>query len=44
MRQGWARFPAANAGWDERFPGVFTNRDGTVNTGLLTGPGVGAMP
>lgn len=35
--------PAANAGWDERFPGVFTVRDGTVNTGLLTGPGLGAV-
>jgi L-alanine-DL-glutamate epimerase-like enolase superfamily enzyme len=35
--------PAANAGWDERFPGVFTVRDGTMNTGLLTGPGLGAV-
>lgn len=35
--------PAANAGWDERFPGVFTTRDGTMNTALLTGPGLGAV-
>ncbi|MEO2089249.1 MAG: mandelate racemase/muconate lactonizing enzyme family protein [Gemmataceae bacterium] len=35
--------PAANAGWDERFPGVFTIRNGRMNTGLLTGPGLGAM-
>ncbi|HET6573105.1 MAG TPA: enolase C-terminal domain-like protein [Fimbriiglobus sp.] len=35
--------PAANAGWAERFPGVFTTRDGTMNTALLTGPGLGAV-
>lgn len=35
--------PAANAGWDERFPGVFTTRDGTMNTALLTGSGLGAV-
>ena len=35
--------PAANAGWEERFPGVFTVRDGTMNTALLTGPGLGAV-
>jgi L-alanine-DL-glutamate epimerase-like enolase superfamily enzyme len=35
--------PAANAGWDERFPGVFTTRDGTMNTARLTGPGLGAV-
>jgi L-alanine-DL-glutamate epimerase-like enolase superfamily enzyme len=35
--------PAANAGWDERFPGVFTTRNGRMNTGLLTGPGLGAI-
>jgi L-alanine-DL-glutamate epimerase-like enolase superfamily enzyme len=34
--------PAANTGWDERFPGVFTIRNGRMNTGLLTGPGLGA--
>jgi L-alanine-DL-glutamate epimerase-like enolase superfamily enzyme len=35
--------PAANRGWDERFPGVFIVRDGAMNTGLLTGPGLGAV-
>src|SRR5204862_766036 len=36
--------PAANRGWDDRFPGVFTTRDGTLNTALLNGPGLGAVP
>ena len=35
--------PAANEPWNERFPGVFTIRNGRMNTGLLTGPGLGAM-
>ena len=35
--------PAANAGWDARFPGVFTIHDGTMNTALLNGPGLGAV-
>lgn len=34
--------PAANAAWEDRFPNVFTIRDGTMNTGLLNGPGLGA--
>jgi len=34
--------PAANADWDERFPGVFTIKDGTMNTAILNGPGLGA--
>lgn len=34
--------PAANAGWDERFPGIFTIRDGVMPTGQLTGVGLGA--
>jgi L-alanine-DL-glutamate epimerase-like enolase superfamily enzyme len=34
--------PAANAGWDERYPGVFTVRAGTMNTALLDGVGLGA--
>ena len=33
--------PAANRGWDERFPGLFTTRDGTLHTGQLTGVGLG---
>jgi len=35
--------PAANAGWDTRFPGVFTTTNGRINTGLLTGVGLGAV-
>jgi L-alanine-DL-glutamate epimerase-like enolase superfamily enzyme len=36
--------PAANRGWDERFPGLFTIRDGLMKTAQLTGPGLGAVP
>jgi L-alanine-DL-glutamate epimerase-like enolase superfamily enzyme len=36
--------PAANAGWEERFPGLFRVTDGTLETGTLTGPGLGAFP
>src|SRR5207245_1099801 len=34
--------PAANRPWEERFPGVFRITDGTMETGVLTGPGLGA--
>ncbi len=34
--------PAANKGWDEKFPGIFTIRNGVMNTRLLDGPGLGA--
>jgi L-alanine-DL-glutamate epimerase-like enolase superfamily enzyme len=33
--------PAANAGWEDRFPGVFRVTDGRMKTGGLTGPGLG---
>jgi L-alanine-DL-glutamate epimerase-like enolase superfamily enzyme len=36
--------PGANAAWEARFPGLFTIRDGVMNTGQLTGPGLGAVP
>jgi L-alanine-DL-glutamate epimerase-like enolase superfamily enzyme len=36
--------PAANQAWEARFPGLFTIRDGVMNTGQLTGSGLGAMP
>lgn len=36
--------PAANAEWETRFPGVFTTTNGRMNTGLLTGVGLGAVP
>ncbi len=35
--------PAANKGWDERFPGIFVFKDGQVRTGTLTGPGLSAV-
>jgi hypothetical protein len=33
--------PAANEPWVERFPGIFRVTDGTLETGLLTGNGLG---
>jgi len=36
--------PAANDGWRERFGGVFTCEDGTVETGAIAGPGLGCVP
>ncbi|MBA4187924.1 MAG: hypothetical protein C0467_07885 [Planctomycetaceae bacterium] len=35
--------PAANQPWDAKFPGVFTITDGTMNTAILNGPGLGAV-
>ena len=35
--------PAANEPWKGKFPGMFTIKDGTMETGLLTGPGLGAV-
>jgi hypothetical protein len=35
--------PAANQGWDARFPGIFSIRDGYMATGQLTGLGLGAI-
>ena len=34
--------PAANAGWEPRYPGLFTVRGGVLATGQLTGVGLGA--
>ncbi len=36
--------PAANRPWAERFPGIFRIRGGNMETGLLTGPGLSAVP
>jgi L-alanine-DL-glutamate epimerase-like enolase superfamily enzyme len=36
--------PAANRPWEGRFPGLFRVTDGTLATGTLTGPGLGAVP
>lgn len=35
--------PAANKGWEEKFPGIFHVRDGYMRTGEITGPGLGAV-
>ena len=35
--------PAANAVWEDRFPGIFQVRDGAMDTSCLTGPGLGAV-
>jgi L-alanine-DL-glutamate epimerase-like enolase superfamily enzyme len=35
--------PAANTPWESRFPGMFRITDGTMATGLLDGPGLGAV-
>jgi L-alanine-DL-glutamate epimerase-like enolase superfamily enzyme len=34
--------PAANKGWESRFPGMFRIRDGMLRTAELTKPGLGA--
>ena len=34
--------PAANKGWEERFPGIFKITDGLMKTGELTGNGLAA--
>jgi L-alanine-DL-glutamate epimerase-like enolase superfamily enzyme len=36
--------PLANEPWEAKFPGLFTIRNGAMNTGQLTGPGLGAVP
>jgi len=36
--------PAANAPWEARFPELFRVTDGSFHTGLITGPGLGAVP
>jgi L-alanine-DL-glutamate epimerase-like enolase superfamily enzyme len=36
--------PAANCGWEDCFPGIFRITDGTMQTEVLTGPGLGAVP
>ena len=36
--------PAANEGWKDPFPGTFQVGNGTIQTGALTGPGLGCVP
>ncbi len=35
--------PVANEWWKPKFPGVFAITDGTMNTAVLNGPGLGAV-
>jgi L-alanine-DL-glutamate epimerase-like enolase superfamily enzyme len=35
--------PAANKPWESRFPGIFRIKDGTLETGVLTKPGLSAV-
>ena len=35
--------PAANKPWEEKFPGLFKVRNGSMNTTALRGPGLGAV-
>jgi hypothetical protein len=35
--------PAANKPWEPRFPRIFRIVDGTMETGVLTGRGLGAV-
>jgi L-alanine-DL-glutamate epimerase-like enolase superfamily enzyme len=35
--------PAANKPWDDKFPGIFKVRDGTMDTSGLNRPGLGAV-
>jgi L-alanine-DL-glutamate epimerase-like enolase superfamily enzyme len=35
--------PAANSGWEKRFPGIFVVKDGMVRTAGLSGPGLGVV-
>lgn len=36
--------PAANKGWDKKFPGIFNVKDGMVRTEQIKGPGLGIVP
>ncbi len=35
--------PAANVGWEKKFPGIFSSHDGKLHTRDLSGPGLGAV-
>src|SRR5206468_7271717 len=36
--------PEANKAWESKFPGLFRVKDGMLDTGTLTGPGLSAVP
>ena len=35
--------PAANQGWEKKFPGIFVIKDGQMKTAVLKGPGLSAV-
>jgi hypothetical protein len=35
--------PAANVGWEKRFPGIFIVKDGLMRTDGIDGPGLGVV-
>ena len=35
--------PAANKGWEKKFPGIFRIKDGTMQTGILDKPGLSGV-
>jgi hypothetical protein len=35
--------PEANKLWAQKFPGIFNVKDGTIETAMLTGAGLGAV-
>ncbi|MCX6622417.1 MAG: hypothetical protein NTY38_15400 [Acidobacteria bacterium] len=35
--------PSANKPWEAKFPGIFVIKDGRMRTGVLNGPGLGAV-
>jgi len=35
--------PAANRGWEEKYPGIFVVKDGYVRCGALKGPGLSLL-
>lgn len=35
--------PAANKGWEKKFPGIFIVKDGMMKTSVLNGPGLSAV-
>ncbi len=35
--------PVANKGWEKRFPGIFSTKDGYLRTAEIKGPGLGAV-
>jgi L-alanine-DL-glutamate epimerase-like enolase superfamily enzyme len=36
--------PKANEGWEKKFPGIFTVKDGLIRTDGIDGPGLGVIP